>query len=123
MIKADVTYPDYFPSPLLSTNDRTRGTTFDRSSDRGGLAYQEKGFAFQPVEMVFSIVCSVAEAQMFESFYFHALNNGVKWFNLERLTPKGLIVRPVRFIDPYTFRAIKDDLFMYSSKIEVFSND
>ena len=123
MIKADVTYPDYFPSPLLSTNNRTRGTTFNRSSDRGGLAHQEKGFTFQPVEMSFSIVCTFEEAQMFENFYYYALGNGIKWFNLTRFTPKGLIERPVRFIEPYTFSAIKNDRFTYSAKIEVLSND
>lgn len=123
MIKADITYPDYFPSPLLSSNTRQRGLTFSRGDSNNGLATQRKAFTFQPVMMNFSIICDVFDAQMFENFFFKGLNNGVRWFNIKRKTPHGLKDITVRFTEMYKFTAVTNSLFKYDCKIEVLSND
>lgn len=122
MIKADVTYPDKFPSPLLASNTRKRGATFDRSNADTGLAAQRKGFEFQMVQMDFSIVCTHAQAWLFENFFKVGLDNGMKWFNLKRKTPRGYIEQTVRFTEMYKYTAIAGGLYSYTCSIEVFNN-
>lgn len=123
MIQADINYPDYFPQPLLVTNQRQRGQTFERSNADTGLATQRAGFSFQPVKMDFSIVWSGVGAWLFENFFKSGLNDGMKWFNLKRKTPSGYKWVTCRFTEMYKSSALSNGAFSFTCKIEVFSND
>lgn len=120
MIYADLDFPTYIGSPLLAERSAKRGATFDRGKTDTGFAFQSKGFAFQPTEMVFSIIVNSKQGIIFESFYYSksGLNKGVKWFNVERLMPEGLAKIPCRFISEPSFSILGDDAFKYTAKIE-----
>lgn len=123
MLKSDVSYPDYLPSPLLSSNTSKRGQTFVRGDSRSGLAQQVKAFSFQNIEMGFAVYLNGSQGFLFENFIYSGLGGGMKWFNMKRKTARGLEELTVRFTEIPSSKSVNSNLFLYSGKIEVFSND
>lgn len=124
MIKAEIDYPDFLPLPLLSSNTRSKGQTFVRTDEKGGMAKQRKSFAFQNSEMPISFVFSVWQAFMFENFFYSksGLNNGCRWFNIKRRTADGLELITCRFIEPFVSSPVGSSHFSYNARVEVLND-
>lgn len=94
-----IVYPDNLPAPLLDGYALKRQPNLLRTGMASGRSRQRRRFLSVPTRVSASWQMPAEKAELFEGFAEHAL--GADWFQLQLLTPDGLVLHTVRFItDP-----------------------
>lgn len=99
----DIDWPDVLPCPSRAEYAMQALSTFERTDLASGRSQMRRLFSFVPTEVNLRILADDQEALAFELFFRDALNDGVKWFNMDFKTPRANHDKMVcRFKDMYS---------------------
>lgn len=90
-------YPASLPLPLLEGYGLKRRGNHLRGSLTTGSVQQRKRFTRVPTELAASFRLTASEAQQLEAFVADTLFEAAAWFQMDVLTPSGLVSHQVRF--------------------------
>lgn len=112
-------YPDNLPAPLLNGYALKRQSNITRTKMVSGRARFRRPFLRVPTRVSVSWKMPAAKAELFEGFVEHAL--GADWFQLQLLTPDGLVLHQVRLLtDPrQQAKPIDSRTWQYQATLEV----
>lgn len=96
-----IEYPKGLPLPLREGYGLNHVSPFVRTEMQSGRARQRRRFTSVPSMVSVSWLANNAQAQLFESWFQHALNDGAEWFQCPLQTPLGLKQCEARFTDMY----------------------
>lgn len=113
-------YPNDLKLPLVSSHRLSQNSNLLRTDMASGRARQRKRFQSVPTIMGATWKLNKYQAQIFEGFVTHGVNDAVNWFLMPVLTPQGLIEHEVRFINsPLESCTYNGGFWNYSANIEI----
>lgn len=121
MIATDINFPEGLPGPLREGHSLSPVQTFLRTQLQSGRARQRRNFSDVPTMGTWDFIFTSNEAAAFEAWFRDAINDGVDWFNINRLTPIGNASLVCRFAAMYTGPTLYGrDRWRYSCPIETY---
>lgn len=121
MITTDIDFPAGLPNPLREGHALAPVQGFRRTQLNNGRARQRTTSMTVPSNGNFDYMFTGGEAAAFMLWYKETLENGKAWFNVDRLTPMGMMRLVCRFTGAYSGPVLVGrDRWKYTCPMEIW---
>lgn len=115
---ASVNWPIQLPDVMIDSFSASPEKQFLRTDMEKGPAKQRRFQSQSPEANTIKMYMTQAQRDRFEAWFHYEVGGGANWFNIQMPTPRGLATVEVRFVSPYSFKAVSHDAWYMTAKIE-----
>ena len=116
-----IDYPSYLPMPLREGYQLNHVSPFARTDMANGRAKSRRMFVSVPSMVPVSFLLTDPQAQLFEGWFKHEINDGTDWFNCKLDSPMGQKDYECRFTGMYQGpQLVGTRYWRYTAEFEIF---
>ena len=114
-----INWPSVLPVPSLKRYSGRIGEAVARTNMEQGAARQRQRFLSSPSKSDLRWIMNQEQFALFQYWYVNQAKEGAEWVNIDLKVGIGYISHETRFLEPYKYKLLSDDLFEVTAQIEV----